>query len=141
MNRLHDYVKVRHWPCSISSSISPADVFNNNRLHISLQQKTLKCATSEGLSVLPVLAAFLEPVAASHHMPEARLLAQCVVLLALVIGPCLRSVRGLVVPAVYLRSVEDFISLFTRLVGKESVTPKSHYMFHPGLCVPTEIPA
>ena len=133
MTLLHDYVKVFNWPRSVSSNISPAGVFSKDRFQLSLQQKTLKCTASEGMSVLPVLAAFLEPVAASHHKPEARLLAQCVLLLALVIGPCLRSARGLSVPAVYLRRVEDFMSLFIRLFGTQAVTPKFHYMFHLGL--------
>ena len=64
-----------------------------------LGEQTLRCSASEGISLLPVMAAFREPLA-GHVNPEDAAHAACFLLLAIVVGQSFRSTRGLMDPNV-----------------------------------------
>ncbi len=133
MSAVSGYIGLFRWPSGIGESVKPHEVFSKSRLASSLEKKTLRCSASEGLCVLPVLAAFGETLNSSHPDPEVRRHAHCFLLLALVIGQVLRSARGLMDRHEFLRRAQAFLPVFCALYGEAFATPKFHYMMHLGL--------
>ena len=124
------YVKSFNWPHAVAGSIAPSDVFTPSRLKHSLEKQILRCTASEGLSLLPVLAAFCEPLSTGHRNPEIRAHAECFLLLARVVSMVLRSIRGLTDVNAFLDRAQRFLERFKELYGSTNVVPKHHYVFH-----------
>ena len=124
------YVNSFNWPHAVAGNIAPSDVFTPSRLENALGKQVLRCTASEGLSLLPVLAAFCEPLSTGHPNPAIRAHAECFLLLALVVSMVLRSIRGFTDVNAFKDRAQRYLERFKELYGSTHVVPKHHYVFH-----------
>ena len=129
MDTVRGYVELYSWPHVVAAGASPRDTFSTTRLHNSLAAKTLKCSASDGMSLVPVLAQFVETLK-DHRNLEIRAHARCFLKFALVAGCLMHCTRGLMDRRVLMDRASDFVAEFRRLYGEAAVFPKFHYLLH-----------
>ena len=127
--KLCQYTSEWHWPSRLGVA-NAADVFGKRRAKASWEAGTLKATASEGLSLLPVMANFLNAIAEQTQSETLKTHVSCFLHLAQIIGCIMRSSRVAVDPAALERSICSYLSAFQALYGPDCMTIKFHFSLH-----------
>jgi len=126
------YLEQWHWPGRIHGDYL-ADIFAASRKDKHRAVNHIKCQASDLLSVLPVLALFVQKVLLSLHVCQA----ECAALLALadLVDIVVSTARTKVEPATLLAQVHLFLEKFVAAFGADYLTPKCHWLLHLPECL------
>jgi len=126
-DQMHAYVGFWTWPNRVTSS-TLHDVFQKRRQSSSRKAKNFKCTASEGLSVYPIMAYFLQVVV----LPAGRAETQCKAFLALADVLDLLSMvpLGLVSPFMLRQAVKSLLELCLAAGWRLFLHPKFHWLVH-----------
>ena len=125
---LDEYTSQFHWPKCMG--LAGKDVFCQKRAKSSWDDGSLKASASESLSVLPVLACFLQGVAKKSGNEVVQQHASSFALMAKTIEMLQNGGRRTICPDILQQSVAAHLTSFTALFGTEAMTPKFHYCLH-----------
>lgn len=124
---VYDYLALWRWPRRIASS-NLKDVFGKKRAFNSRRAQSIKCTASEGLSLYPVLAYFVQAVLQpSGRCPD---MCKAYLLLADVIDMLTAVPRGTVTPARLRRRVRAFLQGCEAAGWRSCMHPKFHWLVH-----------
>ena len=124
---LEKYIDEWTWPKQFNGAHG---VLDEKRAHSSWVAETLKATASESLSLMPVLAGFVEAVCRKSSVNEVLMHSRCFLGLVDIIENVMRSARSVVDCNALERSISAYLSAFKALYGPEEMTPKFHYMMH-----------
>jgi hypothetical protein len=121
------YLKNWNWPGRLHGT-NLADIFTAARAKKHREATHIKCQASDMLSVLPVLAVFIQKVLLNLAMCRA----ECAAVLALIdlADTIVLTARVEVEPAVLLGQVHKFLKLVVDAWGFEYLGPKFHWLLH-----------
>ena len=125
------YVALWRWPSRITStSYALSEIFNARRVRAHRKAKHIKCQASDAMSLVLVLAYFVQNVLLLTGLCNA----ECVAYLALadMIEFIISVPKGNVTPTLIRASVHKFLSLFVDAWGPEYLFPKMHWLLHFG---------
>lgn len=126
---LHTYLACWVWPKRVGTS-SGTNVCCPKRADASWKDGTLKCTASEGLSLVPVLAHFMESLAGRSPVQEVKDHAACFLRLTKVVELILRVARCSVRPRELDEATCTYLRTFKGIYGEDCMTIKFHYILH-----------
>jgi hypothetical protein len=127
---MHTYIQEFHWPAQVGS-LTGKDACCPKRAKSSWTAGEFRVAASEGLSLYPILANFMQAlIANAGTAPEVRQHVLCFLLLVSVFELIRRSSRGTVLPAQLAAATGLYLSAFRELYGDGVMIIKFHYTLH-----------
>ena len=125
---LEQYCSEFRWPSSVLSKC--ADLFSKKRYQTSWQEWSLKGTASECLSLVPVLATYMEDILEQDRDPTLKAHAACYLQLATCIELIGRTAKHAVEPSTLQRAICSHLGAFRDLYGAENMVLKFHYAMH-----------
>ena len=125
---LYTYVSQWRWPIRIGNGA--AEVLSEKRAKSSWQDGTLKATASEGLSLVPVLAQFLDNLRRNADNEDLKRHAACFLQLASIIDSIQKSSRVAIAAEGLQQEVGLYLKSFQELYGCEAMIPKFHFAMH-----------
>lgn len=124
---VHGYMELWKWPAKVHDAALP-EAFSKKRAAASRKGKHLKCSASDGLSMYPVLAYFVQTVL----LRSGKATKACEAFLALadVIDLLVAVPLGVVTPAALRSSIAGFLQLCISAGWRKIMHPKFHWMVH-----------
>ena len=110
--------------------IKCADLFSVQRYQTHWQEWSLKATSSECLSLVPVLAKYMEDILEGDRDPALKAHAACFLQLATCIELIVRTARHAVEPSALQNAICSHLGAFRDLYGAENMVLKFHYAMH-----------
>jgi hypothetical protein len=122
-----EYIGNWQWPSRLHWE-GLSEIFSSSRKDKHRSARHIKCQASDLLSLVGVLALFVQKVLLKLHKCEAA----CHAFLALadIVDIIMSSSRNEVSPALLLSRCYRFLDLFVKAFGSESQIPKMHWLLH-----------
>ena len=126
---LRTYVSHWTWPSNVKKQ-SLTDPLEGKRAKSSWDDGVFKCTASEALSLMPVVAQFVEASVLAMASADARRHGACFMLLINVLQLIEKSARGATTPANLQRAIVAHLRTFKALYGDEWMPVKFHMSIH-----------
>ena len=126
--RLETYVAMWNLPKRLGSALALSTIFSAKRETFDRKAKTFKCQASDGLSVTPIIAFFLQ-----HVMMRAGIaVAACTAFLHLadIADLLLAASTGKVTPALLRDAIKRFLDACIAAGWRAHMHPKFHWLIH-----------
>lgn len=128
---LDEYVGEWRWPVHLGSKVGRSSgPLSQKRSHSSWESGVFKATASEGLSLLPILAHFLERVGVAATSAELKAHIDCFQKLCAVVTLIRSAARARVDPASLRAAAEEYLQAFKLMYGTDSMVPKFHSILH-----------
>ena len=122
-----NYVKKWHWPGRLHGA-HLSDIFLEHRKKSHREAQRIKCQASDMLSLLPVLALFVQTIL----LPTGLCDNECRAFLAMadMVDLIFATTRLTIDPETLKESVHSFLKLFVHAYGNDWLIPKFHWLLH-----------
>ena len=126
---LHTYLSNWHWPSGVGT-LTGRETCCSKRAKSSMESGSFKCTASEGLSLYPVFAHFVQQSVMRSSSDDAKAHGQSFLDLTTFLELVSSCARGVVTPEQLEKAVVQHVSSFKALYGVGPMIIKFHYSLH-----------